>query len=71
MARPKTNGTSIFVRLSPEEKDRLGKKLIAVDFIYSRGGNVEAGYSEFMKALADKPLEWFQKNFSKVVDISE
>lgn len=68
VARPKTDRTSIIYRLSLTEKKSLSRKLIATGFVYSRGGEVEPGFSEFLKALSDKPLEWFEKNFGKTVD---
>ena len=71
MARPKTNGTTIFIRLSPSEKEKLAKKLIATGFTFVRKGEVEAAFSEFGKVLADMPLEFFQKNFSKSIDTLE
>lgn len=71
MPRPKTDRTSILIRLHPDERDRFAKKLIAVGFVYSREGEVEPAYTKFAKALLDKPLEWFQENFTEPLDNPE
>jgi hypothetical protein len=71
MARPKINGATILIRLSPGEKERLSRKLIAAGFVYRRKGEVEAGFTQCMKALSSMPLEFFEKIFEKGVDIPE
>ena len=68
MARPKTERARIDAKCTPNAKDQLGKKLIAVGFTYSRAGSVEPGFSAFMEAIASKPLSWFEENFKKGVD---
>lgn len=67
--RPSLNKTSkIEVRCTEETKEDITRKLIAVGYSRSYKGKVNPDLSNFLKALSDKPLEWFEKNFSKVVD---
>ena len=68
MARLKTERARIDAKCTPQAKDQLGKKIIAVGFTYSRSGNVEPGFSEFVELLSSKPLSWFQENFTKEID---
>lgn len=68
MSRPKTKSKRINVQCTATTKEQLDRKLIAIGCVYNRSGNVEAGYAQFIELLADKPLDWFQKNFSKPLD---
>lgn len=68
MARPKTVRARIDAKCTLQAKDQLGKKLIACGFTYSRSGNIEPGFSEFIELLSSKDLNWFEKNFKKGVD---
>lgn len=68
MTRPKIRETQIKVRCSDEVKENLSRKIIYCGIVYSHKGEVRPGFAEFIEVLADKPLEWFEKNFKKGVD---
>ena len=70
--RPSLNRTTeIKARCTEASKENLTRKLIAVGYARAYGNVVNPNLTEFIEALADKPLEWFQENFAKVVDIVE
>ncbi len=67
--RPSLNRTTeIKARCTEACKESLTRKLISVGYARSYRKTVNPNLTEFVEALADKPLEWFQKNFGKVVD---
>ena len=67
--RPSLNRTTeIKVRCTQDVKEVLARKLIFVGYARSYKGTVNPDLVNFIEALSDKPLEWFQKNFKKVVD---
>lgn len=67
--RPSLNKDArIATRCSKGCKDRLSRKLIAIGYSYQRSGDVEPLLSDFLEALSDKPLTWFEENFGKSVD---
>lgn len=68
MSRPKTKETEIKARCSEQIKENLSRKIIYCGLTYSYGGEVRPGFSEFLELLADKPLDWFEKNFKKELD---
>jgi hypothetical protein len=70
--RPSLNRTTeIKARCTRDCKENLTRKLISVGYARSYGKNVNPNLTEFVEALADKPLEWFEENFKIEVDISE
>jgi hypothetical protein len=70
--RPSLNRTTeIKARCTEACKKNLTRKLISVGYARSYGKTVNPDLVNFVEVLADKPLEWFQENFGKVVDISE
>ena len=70
--RPSLNRTTeIKVRCTEAAKERLIRKLISVGYARSYGKSINPDLVNFLEALADKPLEWFEENFSKRVDKSE
>ena len=70
--RPSLNRTTeIKARCTEEVKQQLARKLISVGYARSYGKTVNPDLVNFMEALSDKPLEWFQENFAKVVDNPE
>lgn len=67
--RPSLNRTTeIKARCTQDVKERLTRKLIVVGYARGYKGDVTPDLVNFVEALADKPLEWFQKNFEKGVD---
>lgn len=67
--RPSLNRTTeIKARCTEHIKHQLARKLISVGYARSYGKTVNPDLVNFMEVLADKPLEWFQENFGKVVD---
>ncbi|MFM6004899.1 MAG: hypothetical protein ACKPA7_15045, partial [Sphaerospermopsis kisseleviana] len=67
--RPSLNRTTeIKVRCTQEVKERLTRKLIFVGYARNYKEDVTPDLVNFVEALADKPLEWFQENFEKGVD---
>lgn len=67
--RPSLNRTTeIKVRCTEDVKEKLTRKLIFVGYARSYKGTVNPDLVNFLEALSDKPLEWFQKNFEKVID---
>jgi len=70
--RPSLNRTAkIEARCTEDVKDNLSRKLIAVGYSRSYANAVNPDLVNFMEALSDKPLEWFQENFAKSLDIPE
>jgi len=70
--RPSLNRTSeIKARCTEKVKDDISKKLIAIGYARTYGKTVNPDLVNFIEALSDKPLEWFKKNFEKIVDTSE
>jgi hypothetical protein len=70
--RPSLNRTTeIKARCTRDCKENLTRKLISVGYARSYGKTVNPNLTEFVEALADKPLEWFEENFKIEVDISE
>ena len=70
--RPSLNRTTeIKARCTEDVKEQLARKLISVGYARIYGKTVNPDLVNFVEVLADKPLEWFQENFAKVVDISE
>jgi hypothetical protein len=70
--RPSLNRTTeIKARCTEQTKEQLARKLISIGYARSYGKTVNPDLVNFVEALSGKPLEWFQENFAKVVDISE
>jgi hypothetical protein len=67
--RPSLNRTTeIKARCTEDVKQQLARKLISVGYSRSYGNVVNPDLVNFVEALADKPLEWFQENFKIGVD---
>jgi CRISPR/Cas system CSM-associated protein Csm2 small subunit len=67
--RPSLNRTTeIKARCTKEVKEQLTRKLISVGYKRTKDGNINPNFVDFLEALADKPLEWFEKNFEKMLD---
>jgi len=70
--RPSLNRTTeIKARCTEDVKESLIRKLIFVGYVRSYKGTVNPDLVNFIEALSDKPLQWFQENFGKVVDNPE
>lgn len=70
--RPSLNRTTeIKARCTEDTKEKLSRKLIAVGYSRTYDKTINPNLADFVEALANKPLEWFQENFKIGVDISE
>jgi hypothetical protein len=70
--RPSLNRTAkIEVRCTEGVKEQITRKLIAVGYSRTYRKTVNPNLVDFLEVLADKPLEWFEENFKKRVDIPE
>lgn len=61
MPRPKENRVAILARLKPEDRERLGKRIIELGFCYSRDGETEPAWTAFLEAVSRDEILLYKK----------
>lgn len=61
MPRPKEDRIPIMARLKPEDRERLGKRIIELGFVYSRGGKDKPAWTAFLEAVSRDEILLYKK----------